>query len=285
MRRGLDALLPGRRIRYVRIYRDDLILGGATPKSFRGKVSGSTFGRVRRRAKHLLFSLSSDGESRKAGKSSSGKSGPSSFLMRAQVRMTGRFAVAAKRSEAADFRHPGIDFRLDNGQTLFYDDVRRLGGFDLFAPADWEKLASTLGPEPLGRGFAADGLARILSPLRAPVKNVLLDQRKIAGIGNIYACEALHRARIDPRRHACSLEPEEMRRLHRAIRDILRAALEGAGTTLRDFRSVSGSYGSFQNRLRVYQRAGDRCPSCAEATVSRVVQAGRSSFFCPGCQR
>lgn len=274
MRRDLAPLLRGRRIAGVRVHHEDLILGGMTERAFRRAVRGRTLGLAGRRAKYLLLPLHATND----------PEGAVERVMRVQVRMTGRFAVAVERPENALFRHPGIDFRLDDGRTLFYDDVRRLGGFDLLTPEAWEARAAALGPEPLDRAFTGAALARILAPLRAPIKNALLDQRRLAGVGNIYASEALHRARIDPRRAAGSLEAAEAGRLHRGLRAVLREALADAGTTLRDYRAVNGLSGSFQTRLRVYQREGLDCLRCAES-IARVVQAGRSSFFCPGCQR
>lgn len=272
MRRDLAPLLRGRRILRTRVYHDDLILGGLSTRSFSRYLRGRVFGEAGRRAKYLLFPLHADG-----------RHGPVEHVMRVQVRMTGRFALARERPRSAEFRHPGLDFELDDGRTLFYDDVRRLGGFDLLTPAAWKERARALGPEPLSRTFTAAKLAQILSPLRAPIKNTLLDQRRVAGVGNIYASEALYRARVDPRRAAGSLDAAEVRRLHRSVRAVLREALESAGTTLRDYRAVNGRSGSFQTRLDVYGREGAACPRCGRS-IRRIVQAGRSSFLCAGCQ-
>ncbi len=126
-------------------------------------------------------------------------------------------------------------------------------------------------------------MSAILGRLRAPIKNALLDQRRVAGVGNIYASEALFRARVSPQRPANTLSDEEVRRLHRTIRAVLREALASAGTTMRDYRAVNGRAGSFQTQLRVYGRAGERCGRCP-GHILRIVQAGRSSFLCPRCQ-
>lgn len=274
IRRDLAAPLFGRRIQSTRVYHDDLILGGASRRAFQDAVRRCRIGALTRRAKYLVFPLHpEDDASEAAGR-----------YLRVQLRMTGRFALAATRPDREQFRHPGVDFRLDDGRTLFYDDVRRLGGFDVLTPETWEALRRRLGPEPLSAEFTAAALADILAPLRAPIKNILLDQRRVAGIGNIYASEALYRARVDPRRPGGSLDRDETRRIHRAIRSVLRAALRHSGTSVRDYRTVDGRAGSFQNQLRVYGREGDACSRCDEA-VTRFVQAGRSSFFCPGCQR
>lgn len=275
IRRDLDAELPGRTIRAVRVHHDDLILGGLGPEAFRKTTVGRSIGSIGRRAKFLLLPLDRDG--RRAER-------PFESLLRVQLRMTGRFWLGEGSPDPAEYRHPGLELDLDDGRTLFYDDVRRLGGFDLLTPAEWRALDERLGPEPLERGFGPAALAGRLARSRAPVKNALLDQGRVAGIGNIYASEALHRARIDPSRPAGSLAREETGRLHRAIRSVLREALDGAGTTLRDYRAVNGRSGSFQTRLRVYARADEPCRRC-RTPIRRIVQAGRSTFYCPDCQR
>ena len=274
IRRDLAPSLYGRRVVRVRVYHDDLILGSMSRRAFQRAVRGREIGRLERRAKYLLFPLHGAGD----------LVGRAERIMRVQLRMTGRFALGSERPDPREFRHPGIDLTLDDGRTLFYDDVRRLGGFDILSPESWAVQAARLGPEPLATEFTAAKLGRILTSLRAPIKNALLDQRRLAGVGNIYASEMLHRAGIDPRRPAGSLSRVETRRLHRSIRAVLRAALEKSGTTVRDYRAVNGRSGSFQTELRVYGREGCRCRRCG-ADVSRIVQAGRSSFFCRSCQR
>ncbi len=172
---------------------------------------------------------------------------------------------------------------MDDGRTLYYDDVRRLGGFRLLSGAEWRSVEEGLGPEPLGPGFRAADLAESLSGTRSPVKLALLDQARIAGVGNIYASEALHLARIDPRRPSDSLRRDEIGRLHRAVRRVLREATGSSGTTLRNYRAVNGRSGRFQERLRAYGREGERCRRC-RGTIQRIVQSGRSTFLCPDCQ-
>jgi formamidopyrimidine-DNA glycosylase len=140
-----------------------------------------------------------------------------------------------------------------------------------------------LGPEPLARGFTARKLGEILKTSRAPIKNALLDQKRVAGLGNIYTSESLFRAHIHPARSADSLERAEVAALHRAVRKVLREAVEAAGTTFRDFRAVNGRPGRFQRSLAVYAREGEPCRRC-ERPVQRIVQAGRSTFFCAACQ-
>ncbi|MFQ5689629.1 MAG: bifunctional DNA-formamidopyrimidine glycosylase/DNA-(apurinic or apyrimidinic site) lyase [Gemmatimonadota bacterium] len=266
IRRELEPELIGRRIERLRVRRPDILLGPWTPGRFRQAVEGATIGRVERRGKSLAFHLDRD------------------RVLEVQVRMTGRFAVGRILACPAEFRHIAAEFDLSGGRTLFYDDVRRLGGFQLLDTAGWERRTRRLGPEPLEPGFTARRLAAAFEGSRAPVKNLLLDQSRLAGVGNIYASESLHMASIDPRRPARELREEEIRRLHRALRRVLRQALESAGTTFRDYRSVNGRPGGFQRRLRVYGREGQGCRRCA-TPIRRIVQAGRSSFFCPACQR
>jgi formamidopyrimidine-DNA glycosylase len=220
---------------------------------------------VDRRGKNLLFRLEGD------------------EVLQAQLRMTGRFTLGAGRPDPDRYRHIVAEFDLDDGRTLFYDDMRRLGGFRWLEADDWAALDRSLGPEPLEREFTARRLATITAGSRAPIKNLLLDQRRLAGIGNIYASEALFRAGILPSRRASTLDMPEIKALHRSIRKVLREALASAGTTLRDYRAVNGRSGRFQSRLAVYGRKDEACRRCG-GTVERLVLAGRSTFFCPGCQ-
>lgn len=266
IRGDLSRELPGHRIREVRLRKPDILLGPCGEASFRRRVSGRQIQAVDRRGKYLLLWLEGD------------------LVLQVQLRMTGRFALSRRPPDPAEFRHLAAEFRLDDGRTLYYDDVRRLGGFRLLTRAEWRAEEARLGPEPLAAGFTGARLGRILARSRAPIKNLLLDQRRLAGIGNIYASEALHRAGIDPRREARSLAPEEVRRLHRSLRRVLREALVEAGTTFRNYRAVDGRSGAFRDRLRVYAREGAPCRRCGER-IRRLVQAGRSTFFCPGCQR
>jgi len=265
IRRDLAPALEGRRITAVRLFHDDIILGDLTPEAFRSSVEGRRVLCVDRRAKWLLIRLDDR-------------------VLVTQLRMTGRFAVGrGKVPPVDDFRHLAAEFDLDDGRTLFYDDIRRLGGFLLLTADEWVREESRFGPEPLSPRFRASDLGRVLRKGRGPVKNALMDQARVAGIGNIYASEALHRARIDPARPAGELTEDEIRRLHRSVRHVLRASLNSSGTTFSDYRAVNGRSGSFQTLLRVYGRSGEPCMNCGEV-VRRVVQAGRSTYFCPGCQ-
>lgn len=273
IRRDLASALRGATVGGVHLHHDDILLDGGSPAHFAEAVEGRRIDGVERRGKNLVLRLA-----------------PDDRVLQSQVRMTGRFAVAGpddpggrKLRSALGFSHVAAEFELVDGRTLLYDDVRRLGGFRLQSAEEWARREAELGPEPLDPEYRAAGLAAGLGAGRAPVKNALLDQRRVAGVGNIYANEALFRARIDPRRACGDLGPDDHRRLHGALRAVLREALRGEGTSLRDYRMVDGGTGRFQNRLRVYDREGEPCVRCG-TPLERIVQAGRSTFFCTACQ-
>jgi formamidopyrimidine-DNA glycosylase len=221
--------------------------------------------------------------------------------------MSGRYTVfpprAARPEGLGEFyfqpaaeRKPGVHdhlrLRLDDGTEIVYTDPRRFGLFDLTRSeaAFSHPMLAGLGPEPLdARLFTPEYLAGVLAQRQAPIKSVLLDQSVVAGIGNIYACEALHLAGISPRRAARSLAPsgrpgKRVRRLVAAIREVLRAAIEAGGSTLKDHARVSGEAGDFQQQFAVYGRAGAPCWRCG-APVRQIVQGGRSTYYCGRCQR
>lgn len=265
IRRDLAPELEDRRITAVRIHHDNIVIGTLPGQEFRRRLEGRRILKVDRRAKWLLFRLD-DG------------------ILVTQLRMTGRFAVGRGAvPPLAGFRHVAAEFDLDDGKTLFYDDVRRLGGFLLLTEPEWEHQEARFGPEPLESGFRASDLGQALRRGRAPVKNALMNQSRLAGVGNIYASEALHGARIDPTRPVSDLTRDEIRRLHRSLRRILRSSLDSSGTTFRNYRAVNGRSGSFQALLRVYDRQGEPCRNCGDR-ILRIVQAGRSTYYCPGCQ-
>lgn len=265
IRRDLEPELTGRVIVDVDVHKADIVLPPLDPESFGRRLTGRRVVGVGRRAKYLLFRLD-DGS-----------------LLQVQLRMSGRFALGREVPDPTEFRHIAARLHLDDGRTLFYDDVRRLGGFRLLAGSDWEIEAARLGPEPLEPDYRAADLGRMLAATRSPVKNALMDQRRVAGVGNIYASEALFRARVDPRRPGRDLEPDEVKRLHRTVRGVLREAIQQAGTSFQNYRAVNGRSGEFQSSLDVYGREGEPCRACGD-TIARIVQAGRSTFYCPSCQ-
>ncbi|HCO53869.1 MAG TPA: bifunctional DNA-formamidopyrimidine glycosylase/DNA-(apurinic or apyrimidinic site) lyase, partial [Pelagibacterium sp.] len=212
--------------------------------------------------------------------------------------MTGAFLVADQLLEEASRLNPGdssgkhVHVRVHlvhpaRGRvTLSYSDPRRFGFMDLFAPGAANPFTDSLGPEPLGNDLSAPYLAERLRARKGPIKTALLDQRVIAGLGNIYVCEALHMSGIDPRRAGGTLDGGEIEKLVAAIRQVLTAAIAAGGSTLKDFARADGQPGYFQHSFAVYGHEGDPCPrpGCG-GTIKRIVQAGRSTFFCPTCQR
>jgi formamidopyrimidine-DNA glycosylase len=181
--------------------------------------------------------------------------------------------------------HDHAVFRLESGLALIYNDVRRFGFMQLEPSESLTASFANLGPEPLGNQFSGLALASQLARRASPLKLALLDQRVVAGLGNIYVCEALHRARLSPYRRADQVSAAEVETLALAIRAVLEEAIEAGGSTLRDFRHEDGSLGYFQHAFRVYDRAGAPCPtSGCGGSIERQVQGGRSTFCCATCQ-
>ena len=194
--------------------------------------------------------------------------------------MTGRLLLPGAREEPT---HPGVTLELDDEVLLVYDDVRRFGVLETLTPEAWAERDGSLGIEPLSEAFTASALEKAAARSRSPVRSFLLDQGKVAGVGNIYANEALHRAGIHPCREARSLGEGEVRALHGALRTVLREAVEARGTTLQDYRDPTGDAGGFGARLRAYGRAGEACGRCGEP-IQRIVFGNRPAFLCPSCQ-
>jgi formamidopyrimidine-DNA glycosylase len=254
-------------------------------------MTGALLVRFTRRAKYLLAEMqNAQGDD---------------FYWLSHLGMTGRFMLsrasdASNAGQAKIFahelaapvaqKHIHVEMRFDDGTHLAFADPRRFGFMDMFAktenPANASPFLANLGPEPLGNDFHEAGLLAAARGRKTPVKNFLLDQSVVAGLGNIYVCEALFMAGISPRRKAANLGAKRIALLVPAIRDVLRRALEAGGSTLRDFAHEDGAMGYFQHDFKVYGREGDRCsaPHCS-ARVARLVQSGRSSFYCPSCQR
>lgn len=256
--RGLNRVLPGRVVARVTVLREDVVDGPAD--EFAAAVEGERFGAAGRRGKNVVLLL-----------------GNSSRVV-VNLGMTGR--LLPDRAASA---HPAVLLRLEDGGFLVYDDARRFGRVAFLTAPEWNRWSRSLGPEPLARSFTARRLQGILARSRSPVRNLLLDQKRIAGVGNIYAVEALWAARIHPRTPADVVEPAAATRLHRALRKVLRDAIRARGTTLRDYRAADGAKGGFGPELRAYGRAGEPCARC-RAPIRRVVFTGRSAFCCPRCQ-
>ena len=267
IRRGLAAKLEGRRLARVELRRPDLRI--PFPPDFAARLVGRRVEHVGRRAKYLVVHLD-DGT-----------------VLIAHLGMSGRMLVApAPAPEPGPHDHVLIE--TDDGTAVTYQDHRRFG---LMTLCDEESLAAhpllrDLGPEPLGNDFNGPRLSAALAGRRTPIKAALLDQKVVAGIGNIYACEALYRARISPRRLARSVAGARAERLVVAVRAVLEDAIAAGGSSLRDYVQADGELGYFQHAWAVYGREGEPCPDCAcGAAVRRIAQGGRSTFYCPARQR
>jgi formamidopyrimidine-DNA glycosylase len=198
--------------------------------------------------------------------------------------MTGNVLHVGAGTALEDDPHRRAVVKLDDGSDVVYRDVRRFGTWLLAEPDEVEPyLAARLGREPLAATFTTKRLAEALAGRRAPVKAAILDQRRLAGVGNIYADEALWRARIHPQRPAGGLDPDELRALHRGIRAALKAGIERQGATLRDYRTPDGGTGRMQHEFKVYGREGEPCERCGRP-IEKIRAAGRGTWFCPGCQ-
>jgi formamidopyrimidine-DNA glycosylase len=262
VRRGLEPAIAGRTVRDVRFTpQGHRLLQGAPPDAFRDALIGRRFLSAGRRGKYLILPLD-DGRS---------------LIM--HLRMTGRVEVEPASAPQGDFFRAAI--LLDDGNELRWRDVRRFGTWQL--ADDLAALEAKLGPEPLAEAFTVATLAAALSGRAAPVKAVLLDQRRVAGLGNIYVDEALHLAGVHPARPAGSLRPDEIVRLHAALREVLEKGLRNFGTTLRDFVNAYGQEGRNREHLLVYQRTGEPCYRCA-TPIARLVLGGRGTHLCPACQ-
>jgi formamidopyrimidine-DNA glycosylase len=294
VRRGLAPVLEGRRLEAVRANRPDLRF--ALPEGFVQRLIGARVGPLERRAKYLLAPLDR-GDTLVMHLGMTGRfeiSRPPELEPAGRIRAKPLEEKAAQRPAAfhppppPDPKHAHVIFETDEAVRITYFDPRRFGFMDLIATRDladhpWFKA---LGPEPLGPDFTAAGLAAAFKDRRQSPKTLLLDQRIVAGLGNIYVCEALHRARISPLVAAGALSKARLAALAEAVRAVLVEAIAAGGSTLRDFAAADGALGYFQHAFRVYGREGEAClrPAC-RGVVRRIVQGGRSTFFCPVCQR
>jgi formamidopyrimidine-DNA glycosylase len=274
VRRGLAPVMEGKRFLAVDQRRADLRF--PFPDRFEARLTGTKVERLRRRSKYILADLGS-GET---------------LLM--HLGMSGRLLIDGARSvdlahpRATPGKHDHVVFDMEGGVRVTFNDARRFGSMDLFATADagTHRLLSAIGPEPLGNDFHADLLADRFRGKRTSVKVALLDQRIVAGLGNIYVCEALWRAGIAPDRLAGDIARGTLDTLVRVIREVLDEAIVAGGSSLRDYRQADGELGYFQHGFAVYGREGEPCrtPGCGEI-IERLVQSARSTFHCPRCQR
>jgi formamidopyrimidine-DNA glycosylase len=265
VRRRLEPVLVGRRFEHVDIT-DPRLTRPEDPAEVAAELTGERVAGVERRGKYLIVRFESD------------------RVLLIHLRMTGTL-LHTPPGTPADVPHRRAVVNLDDGSDVVYRDVRRFGTWLLVEPEGLDPyLAPRLGGEPLGRTFTTKSLAASLANRKAPVKAALLDQRTLAGLGNIYVDEALWRARIHPLRPARELEADEVRALREGIRRALEAGIKRQGATLRDYRQPDGSAGSMQKEFKVYGRLGEPCERCG-TPIEKTRVAGRGTWYCPSCQR
>ncbi|SEL26267.1 DNA-(apurinic or apyrimidinic site) lyase [Roseovarius nanhaiticus] len=274
VRRGLLPVMEGGTIARADVNRPDL--RWPFPERMAARLEGQQVMGLRRRSKYILADLA----------------GGETLLI--HLGMSGRILISGDplgqfvHDHPAAEKHDHVVFHMASGARVTFNDPRRFGAMDMFATdeAEAHPLLAKLGPEPMGNSFNEDYLVAALKGKNTPIKSALLDQRLIAGLGNIYVCEALYRAGISPRRRAGNIGAARAASLVSIIRDVLRDAIQAGGSSLRDFRRADGELGYFQHRFDVYDREGEQCrrAECG-GTIGRVVQSGRSSFYCRKCQR
>ncbi|WP_120631724.1 bifunctional DNA-formamidopyrimidine glycosylase/DNA-(apurinic or apyrimidinic site) lyase [Ruegeria sp. EL01] len=274
VRRGLTPAMEGVAIEKADVNRPDL--RWPFPERMAERLTGQRVDRLRRRSKYILADLSS-GETLLVHLGMSGR-------MTVSGDPLGQFAHTHPTPE----KHDHVVFHMENGARVTFNDPRRFGAMDLLqtATAESHKLLSVLGPEPLGNDFHEQHLIDVFRDKNTPVKSALLDQGIVAGLGNIYVCEALFRAGVSPRRKAGQISSQRVAALVPIIRKVLRDAIEAGGSSLRDFRQADGELGYFQHSFDVYGREGEVCQTdgCG-GQIKRITQSGRSSFYCAQCQR
>jgi formamidopyrimidine-DNA glycosylase len=264
--RDLDAEISGRAIVKVRVRKSD-VLREVSARALPRKLTGATIVRSWRRAKLVVLDLDTGDR------------------IVVQPRFTGALLIDDGSLSAAELRYSTVKLDLDDGRALHYADVRRLGTFALMDEQRFAEYSGKLGIEPLDRAFTDAHLSGVLRATSQPVKKLLMEQRKIAGIGNIYANEALWRARIDPSRPAASVSLEEAGLLRRSIVDVLTEAIDARGTSFRDYRDARGKRGTFVDKLDAYGRGGQPCHRCGSKLVTTHAVDGRATTMCVRCQR
>lgn len=268
IRRGLALSMEGRRIEQLVLNRADLRV--PLPQGLKERVEGRRVERIGRRAKYILFHLEDGG------------------VVIAHLGMSGRLILKTPGQNLPREPHDHVVFLLEDGSELRFNDARRFGMLDYARAAELEghKLLADLGPEPLGNSFNGPTLAAALAGKATSIKAALIDQRVVAGLGNIYASESLYWAGLSPRRIAATVTGERAERLALAIRDTLERAIAAGGSSLRDYVQASGELGYFQHQWAVYGKEGEACPGCdCKRGIKRIVQAGRSTFYCAKRQR
>ncbi len=263
--RDLDRSVAGATIRRATVKRPD-VLREVSARTLAKRVAGTKVLRSWRRAKLIVIDLVTGDR------------------IVVQPRFTGALLLDDGKLPKDALRYSTVRFDLDDGRALHYADVRRLGTLALMDPTRFTEYTMRFGAEPLDHTFTRQHLSGVLAATAQPLKKVLMDQRKIAGIGNIYANEALWRARLDPSRPASTATTAEAKRLREAIVSVLEEAIAARGTSFRDYRDVKGERGSFAEKLAVYGRAGEPCHRCSRRLIATHAIDGRATTFCAHCQ-
>jgi formamidopyrimidine-DNA glycosylase len=272
VRRGLEPVVVGQTFSKVELRLKDLRF--PFPDDFANRLVGARIERLERRAKFLVATLSS------------------SDILTMHLGMTGRFSIESDQlgefhhATGGHPKHDHVVFHFDNSVKVTFNDVRRFGFMELIGADDVNNNArfASLGPEPLSNNFSENYFYDVLKSKKSPIKSALLDQRVVAGLGNIYVCEALFRAGIRPTRRSDKINRRETRVLFGHIRDVLREAIDAGGSSISDFAQTDGKLGYFQHNFAVYGKEGKSCQTCG-TEVEKITQSGRSSFFCPTCQK
>jgi formamidopyrimidine-DNA glycosylase len=274
VRRGLLPVMEGGLITSARVNRPDL--RWPFPANMAARLTGQHVLALRRRSKYILADLSS------------GETLIIHLGMSGRMLISGAALGTFHHDHPAPAKHDHVILDMAGGARITFNDARRFGAMDLVTTvrAEDHPLLAVLGPEPLGNSFDEAYLLSRLQGRKTPIKSALLDQRVVAGLGNIYVCEVLFRAGIDPRCLAGDLAPARVRALVPLVRQVLSEAIDAGGSSLRDYRQADGELGYFQHRFNVYDREDEPCvtPQC-HGIIERTVQSGRSSFYCPNCQR
>ena len=274
VKRGLEEFIINENIKKVNLSKFSLRF--PWPKDFVSKVVGKKIISIKRRAKYIIIGLSDN------------------YSIIAHLGMSGSYKVL-KKSEEQDYailKHDHLIFDLDNFKIV-YNDPRRFGYIDLTnQEPETHKFLSSLGPEPLSNYFNADDIAKTLFNRSKPIKNLLLDQNIVSGLGNIYVCEALFRSKINPKKNCSKLvtskgKPrKDLILLVQKINEVIKEAIEVGGSSLRDFSNINGKMGYFQSSFNVYNRENEKCLlDCCDGVIKRIIQSGRSTFFCSKCQK